>query len=161
MHGADERANHGGSSRRGWQLRSAAHHKVAEHLWVPACLASLDICHTCSPPLLQTPTVTLLQPFPVSTVWAIKVCLDAFRDAGLHGDDHYVPAVGQTEAPSGSAATAAAAQRRTRAYYLPWCEWIDCLTHTSPWKLLQLLAISLINPKMFVHINCKSQNKCI
>lgn len=54
MHGADKRANHSGSSRRGRQLRSAAHHKVAEHLRVPARLASLDICHGRSPPLLQT-----------------------------------------------------------------------------------------------------------
>uniref|UniRef100_A0AAQ4P0T9 N-terminal EF-hand calcium binding protein 3 n=1 Tax=Gasterosteus aculeatus aculeatus TaxID=481459 RepID=A0AAQ4P0T9_GASAC len=42
-----------------------------------------------------------------------------FKDAGLYGDDHHVPAVGQTEAHPGSAAAAAAARRRTRSHYLP------------------------------------------
>lgn len=64
-------------------------------------------------------------------------CVSApLKDAGLYGDDHYVPAVGQTEASSGSAATAAAAHRWTRAYYLSWCEWIDSFTHASPWKVV-------------------------
>lgn len=65
MHGADKRANHSGSSRRGWQLCSAAHHKVAEHLRVPFLLTSFltpaaffsSTLHSLAP----------LQPFPVNS----------------------------------------------------------------------------------------------
>lgn len=97
----------------------------------PARSLSLDISHTCNPtsPLLSCTLRPSLHSFArlfVSQqfwVWSATFkwfffFLDAFKDAGLYGDDHYVPAVGQTEAPSVSAATAAAAQRRTRACYL-------------------------------------------
>lgn len=53
-----------------------------------------------------------------------RVCC---QDAGVHGDDHHVLAVGQAEASAGSAAAAAAAaaHHRTRADYLSRCEWVD------------------------------------
>lgn len=169
MHGADEPTNQRSSCRRGWHLCSAAHHKVAGHLRVPACFAPLGICHACSLPLIQTQNrhFTSTSFFP-STFFFFSFlsqferssrsrCVSTrLKDAGLYGDDHYVPAIGQTEASSGStAATAsAAAHRWTGTNYLSWCEWIDSFTHASPWEvvsstlnLLQSLANHVINPK--------------
>ena len=92
----------------------------------PPALPSLAFCRTCSLTLLQTTSVTLLLPLPRQPLqrspWP-RCVSTLFKDAGLYGDDHYVPAVRQTEAPPGSAA-AAAAQRRPRTYYLSWCECI-------------------------------------
>lgn len=59
---ADKRANHSGSSRRGWRVCSAAHHKVAERPRVPACLAALDISRTWSPNLVHSNIFLLLLP---------------------------------------------------------------------------------------------------
>lgn len=59
MHSQDKRANQNASSRRGWQRGGAAHHKVAPLVRVPACVASLDRCHTCSPPRLHTSVAVL------------------------------------------------------------------------------------------------------
>lgn len=123
--GADERTNQESSSRRSRWLRSAAHRKVAERP-----------CPRLPPPRPHTPAVACFSstasPSETSAVWsvrvAVKVCLDAFKDAGVHRNDHYVPAIGQTEASSGSAAATAAAQHRTA--HLSWCEWIDSCAHS-------------------------------
>ena len=51
------------------------------------------------------------------------VCaFDAVQDAGLYGDDYYVPAVGQTQASTGSTATTA--DYRTGASDFPRCKLI-------------------------------------
>lgn len=57
---ADKRANHSGSSRRGWRVCSAAHHKVAERPRVPACLLALVISRTWSPNLVHSNIFILL-----------------------------------------------------------------------------------------------------
>ncbi len=140
MHGADKRANHSGSSEReagiSAQRRTTKLQSISES---PPAFASLDICRACSLPPLQTPNATLLQLFPRQQFEWSRCVSNRLRDAGLYGDDHYVPAVGQTEAPSGSAAAAAAAaaaHRWTGANYLSWCEWIDSFTHhASLWEV--------------------------
>lgn len=148
MHGADEQpitASPAGGGGGAWQLRSAAQpQSYRERLPVPppACLPPLGICHTCgAASLLHAPSdrFTWLQTSawsdPNRTEGASRLVSLSIEDAGLYGDDHYVPAVGQTEASPGSAAAAAAAEaaahRRTRANYLPWCECIQYLTHAS------------------------------
>ena len=107
-----------------WQLRSAAQpQSCRERLPVPPPASSRYLSHlrSClSPP----PTVLLdFRPLPEAIRGASRLVSFSIEDAGLYGDDHYVPAVGQTEASPGSAAAAEAApHRRTRAYYLPRCE---------------------------------------
>lgn len=68
MHSEGKRANQSVSSRRGWQRGGAAHHKVAPLIRVPACVASVDRCHTCSPPRLHTPVVALTSSFSLRSL---------------------------------------------------------------------------------------------
>ena len=106
---------------RGYMLPSVAQ-KVAEHiLFQPGLdrlLSSQRLHHFFFLSLCRF----ALPGWTLNTLNAPKVCVfDAVQDAGLYGDDYYVPAVGQTQASTGSTTTA---DHRTRASDFPRCKWI-------------------------------------
>ena len=104
---------------RGYMLQ-----KVAEHILFLPGLVDLTVYWGRSVSITSSsPSADLPYQAERSTRSTPKVCVfDAVQDAGLYGDDNHVPAVGQTQASTGSTATAA--DYRTRASDFPWCKFI-------------------------------------